>query len=735
MHYLGLDHIGHKTGPQGPNMLPKQREMDGIVKQLYEAMETHKHHTNTLLVLAGDHGMNAGGNHGGSGPGETEPAMLFVSPKFKDMPRRRRYECPTSPKKGTEFHYYTKLEQSDVVPALAGMMSMPVSKNSLGVFISELAGLWSESRTLHLLHQNAMQLLHIIRAKYGIETFDQRISSHYQNLGQADDSPRIMTGDEERLAFEWAEILYALENGSETEHVEDLEDSFYKFLYHVQEAMSDTASSYHIPRMIAGMVAVMIPLALALISFPSLWPPSTTGLFFTTSSLLYGIMMFASSYVEEEQHFWYWLTPAWITLLVFKGLWDQDSKHRRLEITIAGIILLATHRVAIRWNQTGQKHAGEPDIAHTVFADHHVLMWFLVWGTYIANGFSLATRTFAGLLQSEIAAFFVVPLVALSIVFKLNFTQADAPELVQGLALRIREWSEPFDLVLQARIVFGLLAIAAFAVVALSLNRSGSRAGARTGGPQNTILLPERLHHLLTLFLMTQTRAPNVPLFLALEVQRSALGLLLFKRDPSSASRSSSSDSRATQAATSALLLSHVYYFCMGGSNSISSIDLSNAYNGVADYNIAAVGLLLFASNWAGPVWWCSAVVLLMLRRPADSGRKTEPQINGSRIWVVVERQKLRDEAVASTVPADVASEDSEALGRDTWLVYLSSMTAFISTSLLAVMAACTALRTHLFIWTVFSPKYLYAMAWSVAWHSIVNIGVGSLLHWLGRIA
>ena len=83
LHYLGLDHIGHKTGPQGPNMLPKQREMDGIVKMIYEAMETHTHHGKTLLVLAGDHGMNAGGNHGGSGPGETEPALVFVSPKFK----------------------------------------------------------------------------------------------------------------------------------------------------------------------------------------------------------------------------------------------------------------------------------------------------------------------------------------------------------------------------------------------------------------------------------------------------------------------------------------------------------------------------------------------------------------------------------------------------------------------------------------------------------------------------
>jgi ethanolaminephosphotransferase len=49
------------------------------------------------------------------------------------------------------------------------------------------------------------------------------------------------------------------------------------------------------------------------------------------------------------------------------------------------------------------------------------------------------------------------------------------------------------------------------------------------------------------------------------------------------------------------------------------------------------------------------------------------------------------------------------------------------------VMAACTLLRTHLFIWTVFSPKYLYAMAWAVGWHLLVNVGLGRLLWTLGR--
>ena len=725
LHYLGLDHIGHKTGPQGPNMLPKQREMDGIVRLIYEAMETEPHHAKTLLVLAGDHGMNAGGNHGGSGPGETEPALLFASPVFKGMERRRKYECPTLPKEGTEFHYYSKVQQSDLVPALAAMMGMPVSKNSLGVLLPELAGLWEGVRWRELLGENARQLLHVVRAKYG-EGFDgaaEEVAGRFEEVerkGRAE-------GDEERLVEEWGEVLYWLnQDGGQVEE-ERLEEALYTFLNSAQEVMSDTASSYDIPRMVTGMATAGLALALAISSFPSLWPPGIAGVSFTIISLLYGIMMFASSYVEEEQHFWYWLTPLWLTLLTTSRLRSSPSRSSSLRTAAAYFLLLLTHRLATRFNQTGQKHSGAADIVHTFFSAHHIAMWLLILSTYLLNGFFLHTRTFAGLFLPEVAAFADVSLVFLAVVFKLNFTQADAPELVQGLAVRLREWSEPFGLVMQARGAFAAMGIAALGVVGLAFRQARRKAGGGKGA-EGSIVLAERLHHLLTLFLMTQTRAPNVPLFLGLEVQRIALGWIL------SVSSSGSRVGRpAVELATSVLLLSHVYYFCMGGSNSISSIDLSNAYNGVADYNIAAVGVLLFSSNWAGPIWWCSAAVLLYTQQASTAASKKTPNSENERDWVMVEREQLHKEALAVTKQADQKVPSSRQSWDKSWFVYVASMTAFIATSLLAEMAACTALRTHLFIWTVFSPKYLYALAWSLGWHLIVNVCLGSGLYLLCR--
>lgn len=140
---------------------------------------------------------------------------------------------------------------------------------------------------------------------------------------------------------------------------------------------------------------------------------------------------------------------------------------------------------------------------------------------------------------------------------------------------------------------------------------------------------------------------------------------------------------------TTSLLLQYMSFFAFGGSNAISSVDLSSAYNGVSGYNVLAVGILTFVSNWAGPVFWTSATNVMLLRLHRQGQRNLLKQ-------------------------------------------HLAMLTVFVTASLFFVMAACTLLRTHLFIWTVFSPKYLYSMAWSLGQHICINMGFGSLLFWLG---
>ncbi|SMR59518.1 unnamed protein product [Zymoseptoria tritici ST99CH_3D1] len=751
MHYLGLDHIGHKTGPQGPNMLPKQKEMDDIVKLIYEAMEKEAHLKDTLLVMAGDHGMNAGGNHGGSGPGETEPALVFASPKLKGMRKKKEggYECPTTPKEGTEFHYYTKVEQSDLIPTLAGLMGLPISRNSLGVSIPEMEGLWSEDETVAHLRSNAEQVVQIVEATYGEESFRTAVQGfHTKDLAVEEvccDHPE----GEQRLACLWA---HASVISSEAPRPAAAKAALMAFLHESQSSLSGTASSYNIPFMSTGMALTTVILLLSLLSLPasifSRSPTTPATTFFGLTTLLYTIMMFASSYVEEEQQFWYWLTPAWILLLSISALPRTTSASSRTKVAAAAVAVLAVHRLMVRWNQTGQKHSGAEDIVHTYFPLHHNFMWVLILLSYAVTGWGMMRTTFAGLSPAEVEALVAVMAVVPAIVFKLNFTQADAPELVGELAEGLRSWTGQWSLVVQAQFVFIVLGGVGVGSVVLAIASARARksAGGGAGGAGGDGLpsLAERLHYPLTLFLMTQTRAPNVPLFLGMEVQRRALGYILSPRRPTSDRPAASPPtSRVLEVATTTLLLTHTTFFATGGSNSISSIDLSSAYNGVSDYNVAAVGGLLFVGNWAGGIWWCSAAVLLLNAAGRKSGRDEQDERavadgkreGGGRDWVEKERARLAEETKRAVLKPSPSAAQPSAVGEraeeDGWQLYLSLQTTFIACSLLGVMASCTALRTHLFIWTVFSPKFLYAMAWSGGWHLGVNVMVGGLVGWL----
>ena len=84
--------------------------------------------------------------------------------------------------------------------------------------------------------------------------------------------------------------------------------------------MSSTASNYNIFKLVAGQIAAMLALLLAAAAG---WQTNTSSVrgvsFFLGITFLYGVMTFASSYVEEEQNFWYWTSTGWLLLLWVKG--------------------------------------------------------------------------------------------------------------------------------------------------------------------------------------------------------------------------------------------------------------------------------------------------------------------------------------------------------------------------------------------------------------------------------
>ena len=211
-----------------PYMISKQSEMDRIVKEVYTALETKDHLKSTLLVMCGDHGMNDAGNHGGSSESETSPALVFMSPKLRDI--SQGFDCPTVPLKG-DFNYYRTVEQSDLAPTIAGLLGFPVPLNNLGVFIPEFLMFWKESTfdsnslqnrivdahiddRVRILKHNAAQILKIVRETFPRHAFDMH--SIHERVPTPD-------GDGAELERLWNTAEVALDVISQSKPIEVLQ--------------------------------------------------------------------------------------------------------------------------------------------------------------------------------------------------------------------------------------------------------------------------------------------------------------------------------------------------------------------------------------------------------------------------------------------------------------------------------------------------------------------------------
>ncbi|KAH6841078.1 alkaline-phosphatase-like protein [Chaetomium sp. MPI-CAGE-AT-0009] len=670
LHYLGLDHIGHKGGPRSPHMVVKQREMDGIVRQIYTAIESQDHLHSTLFVVCGDHGMNDAGNHGASSPGETSPALVFMSPKLRALGSSLQSPMPED----ESFQYYSTVEQSDVAPTLAALLGFPVPKNNLGALIPNFLPFWSNKKDqVQLLMRNARQIRDIVLAVFGPQIFESN---------QDANAPTESNTDYRELALGWGDLANSYSKGAgDTDHSQ-LVASITKWLQHAQGVLSSMASNYDTSRLFLGQAAAGAALVTAIIA--AVWCAKDKLVSFVPLSgivFAYGAMMFASSYVEEEHHFWYWATTAWFAYLGVRGFKRGDASASRQ--TLFTTALLLTTRIIRSWNQTGQKFAGGPDIVKTYLNTHPALLWFLIGVTYLWAHQNLVY----GLTGLPMWFSFTTAtgLVLAAFTFKIAFTIEDAPELVTEFVRYLLNFhfTHGATLINRARAVFiglalltGVTALSMLARRRISLNQSGT----------STLLT------LYTVLALTQSRPQNIPLYLLHNVQHQLL-----------ASAASAGHLAPAEVTTSVLLLQHAAFFAAGGANSVASVDLSSAYNGVAAYDVAAVGALTFVGNWAGAVWWALAGCVMLLGWEGKSG-------SGS---------------------GSGSGRGGDGKG-GLWKAHVAVLTVFVAGSVVAVMAACSALRTHLFVWTVFSPKYLYCVAWSLGQHLLVNVVVGGVVYWLG---
>ncbi|OTA91835.1 hypothetical protein M434DRAFT_396915 [Hypoxylon sp. CO27-5] len=125
-HLLGVDHAGHRYGPNHAAMALKLRQMNTFIQDLVKEIDD-----DTLLVVMGDHGMDSKGDHGGESEDEVEAALWMYSKKPLFGRTKPDFVTPPATAK------IRPVSQIDLVPTLALLLGIPIPYNNLGRPIEE----------------------------------------------------------------------------------------------------------------------------------------------------------------------------------------------------------------------------------------------------------------------------------------------------------------------------------------------------------------------------------------------------------------------------------------------------------------------------------------------------------------------------------------------------------------------------------------------------------------------
>ncbi|CAO1621085.1 unnamed protein product [Parajaminaea phylloscopi] len=194
-HTLGLDHVGHRHTPSHAAMTAKLNEMNEFLGEVVASLPD-----DALLILAGDHGMDAQGDHGGEGElevgsgvwlyskqgfGGHKPAVGRPQAEFlKDVTAlhessRDEMESLFGPSSHRTFSplgdtaAHRSVPQTDLVPTLSLALGAAVPFGNLGTIIPELfpPGDHDASRLLRAMRINARQLRRYLK-EYGQSSSD-----------------------------------------------------------------------------------------------------------------------------------------------------------------------------------------------------------------------------------------------------------------------------------------------------------------------------------------------------------------------------------------------------------------------------------------------------------------------------------------------------------------------------------------------------------------------------------
>ncbi|XP_045145425.1 GPI ethanolamine phosphate transferase 2 isoform X1 [Echinops telfairi] len=207
LHYLGLDHIGHLSGPHSPLVGHKLSEMDSVLMKIHLALLSKERASllPSLLVLCGDHGMSETGSHGASSMEEVSTPLVLISSAFERSPgnaRRPRH-----------------VQQTDLAATLAIGLGLPIPQSSVGRLLFQVLEGRPMRDQLRFLHLNAVQLSRLLQENVplyekdpGFEQFkiSERLHGNWIKLYLEENSSEVLLNLGTKVLRQYLDALQSL---------------------------------------------------------------------------------------------------------------------------------------------------------------------------------------------------------------------------------------------------------------------------------------------------------------------------------------------------------------------------------------------------------------------------------------------------------------------------------------------------------------------------------------------
>uniref|UniRef100_A0A674A063 Phosphatidylinositol glycan anchor biosynthesis class G (EMM blood group) n=1 Tax=Salmo trutta TaxID=8032 RepID=A0A674A063_SALTR len=666
LHYLGLDHIGHISGPHSSLIQPKLMEMDDILKKIHGSLilKEAEGALPYLLVLCGDHGMSETGSHGGSSEHEVNTPLVLISPAFK---KKVGMEKPST------------VEQVDLTPTLALGLGLPISQNSVGRLIQPVVEEASLRDQLRFLHLNGHQLSYLLKdsmpayeKEEGYEQFRVAEKSHgnWVKLVVEGNTSEVLTNIGKKVFKQYLEALRAM-----------------------SAALSKQLGKYDMYSMVMSLVCpvlvlylhayvntplslaseVDLPVSSALLSLPFyllclllssvhvlVCTSAESSCYFCSLSwgLVFGAVALSSallcilritSYVcrkyfrerranigsfEDEAY----LLPsnegdALASPLADLGVTDAGSEKWLALATPP--LTLACCRLLRSLNQTGVQWAHLPDLGHWLNSLEHKMVLSLFAALSLALIYFLVQRRCSWV--SKIA-------LALGLLGVYSYRAA-----VGNVVFPWHHGGGNMSKgTVEARFVY---------IFVLGILFTGSKDLLRSQVITADARLKSRglweIYSGVVLLVALLFRAHNLPVLCCCLLVQTLMAQFIWKK----------LHYDAAQTTIMHYWFGQAFFYFQGNSNSIATVDISVGFVGLESYVEAPAFFLTALSTYAGPLLWAAHLVCYL------SSEKRSSVAVGHGCYCL---------ALLRSVPAA------------------------------AYVVLVTALRYHLFIWSVFSPKLLY---------------------------